>query len=110
MKVGVAINPDTPTSMIEPYIDQIQRILFMTVYPGKGGQKYMEEINDKISEFSKKLKTQQVLLAIDGGVKIDTIYGGYNAGARLFVSGTGILNSELGYKGAVNEFHKIILG
>ena len=82
----------------------------MTVYPGKGGQKYMEKVNDKILEFSKKLKTQQLLLAIDGGVKIDTIYGGYNAGARLFVSGTGILNSELGYKGAVNEFNKIILG
>ena len=33
-----------------------------------------------------------------------------NAGARLFISGTGILNSDLGYKGAVNEFHKIIRG
>ena len=110
MKVGIAINPDTPTSMVEPYIDQIERILFMTVYPGKGGQKYMEKVNDKILEFSKKLDNQQLLLAIDGGVKIDTIYGGYNAGARLFVSGTGILNSELGYKGAVIEFNKIILG
>ena len=45
MKVGIALNPDTSIELIEPYLQQIDRILFMTVYPGKGGQKYIEDIN-----------------------------------------------------------------
>ena len=110
MKVGIALNPDTPIELIEPYLQQIDRILFMTVYPGKGGQKYIEDINNKILEFSNnKSISQNLLIAIDGGVKPETVLGGYNSGAKLFVSGTGILNSNLGFRGAVNEFRKVIL-
>ena len=109
MKIGLALNPDTPITAIEPYISDLNRVLFMTVYPGKGGQKYIMSVNDKINEFALKYKNKNILIGVDGGVKLNTIKSSFLSGARMFVSGTGILNSDLGYLGVVKEFKDTIL-
>tara|TARA_B100001250_G_scaffold132917_4_gene113579 strand:+ start:5952 stop:6611 length:660 start_codon:yes stop_codon:yes gene_type:complete len=107
-KVGIAINPDTKIEAIIPYINFIDRVLFMTVYPGKGGQSYLNFVEEKINQLVEIDKGSKILIGVDGGIKFDTISYPYNSGARMFVSGTGILNNELGYLGAVNQLRKSI--
>ena len=109
ISIGLALNPDTPISAIEPYINDIDRVLFMTVHPGQGGQSYIMSVNDKIDEFTKKYSNSNILIGVDGGIKLDTIKNSFISGARMFVSGTGILNSNLGYFGVVKELRKTIL-
>jgi len=82
--------------------------LFMTVYPGKGGQSYLNFVEEKINQLVEIDKGRKILIGVDGGIKFDTISYPYNSGARMFVSGTGILNNELGYLGAVNQLRKSI--
>ena len=48
-------------------------------------------------------------MGVDGGIKSETIRGAYNAGARLFISGTGILDNELGYYGAIDQLRRATL-
>jgi ribulose-phosphate 3-epimerase len=109
IRIGLVINPDTPISAIEPYINDIDRVLFMTVYPGQGGQNYILSVNDKINEFAKKYSNNNILIGVDGGIKLDTIKNSFLSGARMFISGTGILDSKLGYLGVVKEFRNTIL-
>jgi ribulose-phosphate 3-epimerase len=109
MKIGLALNPDTPITAIEPFISDLDRVLFMTVYPGKGGQEYIMSVNDKINEFALKYKNNSILIGVDGGIKLNTIKNSFLSGARMFVSGTGILNSDLGYLGVVKKFRNTIL-
>jgi len=109
IKIGLAVNPDTKISEITPYLEFIDRVLFMTVYPGKGGQSYLSFVEEKISEFVNKYSNKNILIGVDGGIKAETIKQAYKSGARIFISGTGILNNELGYVGAVNELRKAIL-
>ena len=105
-EVGIALNPDTEINQIVPYLDDIDRVLFMTVYPGKGGQSYLKFVNEKIKLFVSDFSSKNILVGVDGGIKSETIKGPYDCGARMFVSGTGILNNDLGYLGAVNDLRK----
>ena len=109
LKVGIAINPDSSISLLQKYIDYIDRIIFMSVYPGKGGQKYIQSTEDKMIEFLSLNKNKNILLGVDGGIKSETIRGAYNAGARLFISGTGILDNKLGYYGAIDQLRRATL-
>tara|TARA_Y100001970_G_scaffold280457_1_gene389483 strand:+ start:2001 stop:2660 length:660 start_codon:yes stop_codon:yes gene_type:complete len=104
--VGIAINPDSEISQITPFLDDIDRVLFMTVYPGKGGQSYLKFVNEKIKSFISDFSSKNIIVGVDGGIKSETIKEPYNCGARMFVSGTGILNNDLGYLGAVNDLRK----
>ena len=105
-EVGIALNPDTEINQIAPYLDDIDRVLFMTVYPGKGGQSYLKFVNEKIKLFVSDFSSKNILVGVDGGIKSETIKEPYDCGARMFVSGTGILNNVLGYLGAVNDLRK----
>jgi len=107
-KIGIAINPDTEITAILPFINDIDRVLFMTVYPGKGGQSYLDFVGEKINKLAQMKESEGLLLGVDGGIKTETIYHSYKYGARMFVSGTGILNNEYGYLGAVNELRQSI--
>ena len=104
--VGIAINPDSEISQITPFLDDIDRVLFMTVYPGKGGQSYLKFVNEKIKLFVSDFSSKNILVGVDGGIKSETIKEPYDCGARMFVSGTGILNNDLGYLGAVKDLRK----
>jgi ribulose-phosphate 3-epimerase len=107
-KIGIAINPDTEIDEILPFLDVIDRVLLMTVYPGKGGQSYLSFVEEKIKKLANNNKSKNLLIGVDGGIKSETIKSPFDCGARMFVSGTGILNNDLGYLGAVSQLRKSI--
>lgn len=69
--IGVSLKPNTQIDVLKKYISKIDKVLLMSVEPGKGGQKYIENTNDKIIFF--KNNYPKVNLQVDGGVNIDTI-------------------------------------
>lgn len=70
-KVGISINPDTDINKILPYINDIDMILIMSVVPGKGGQKFMPEVLNKIDII--KEYNKDITIEIDGGINEETI-------------------------------------
>jgi len=96
MIAGVALNPHTPVSLLEDIICDVDLVLIMSVNPGFGGQKFIENTYSKV----KKLKTliiskkSKCLTEIDGGVNFETGKKLYEAGSDILVSGSFIFNSE----------------
>ncbi|CAH2071553.1 unnamed protein product, partial [Iphiclides podalirius] len=92
MKVGVAIKPGTPVEEVEKYISIADMVLIMTVEPGFGGQKFMEDQMSKV----KYLREHYPLLDIevDGGVGPSTIDCCASAGANMIVSGTAVIRAQ----------------
>ena len=95
-KVGIAINPDTSLSVLQDIIGEIDLILLMSVYPGFGGQEFIEDTIEKISEAKKLIDQQdhQIFLEVDGGINNETISRVSQAGANVFVAGSAIFGSS----------------
>lgn len=93
-KAAVAINPDTPISRIKTLLDKVDMVLCMTVFPGYGGQKYIEAVNDKIREI-RELKGSEFKIQVDGGVKEDNLRSVLEAGANVIVAGTAVFNDDI---------------
>lgn len=74
IKVGISIKPDTPVSCIKEYLDIVDLVLVMSVEPGKGGQKFIMNSSNKISELSdlKENNNYHYLIEVDGGVNNNT--------------------------------------
>lgn len=89
---GVAINPETSWEVIEPYLDIIDVVLFMTVHPGKGGQKFIDNVLEKVKSFKEKYPNK--LVQIDGGVDEKNIKQASQAGVDLFVVGTNLFSAN----------------
>lgn len=75
IKVGLAINPDTPLEDIFLYLSQIDLILVMSVYPGKGGQQFLTKTKTRLQELKELCQKENVspLISIDGGINETTI-------------------------------------
>ena len=89
---GLAINPPTPFEKVEPYLDQIDLLLVMTVNPGFGGQSFMEAMMAKV-ERAAKLRAERGLdfhIEVDGGIYPNTAAIARRAGANVLVAGTGL--------------------
>lgn len=84
---GLSLNPPTPLSTLEPYLDFCDLVLVMSVMPGFGGQKFQPVALEKLRRL-KSLAGDRVLLSVDGGVDHETIRPCAEAGADLFVMGT----------------------
>lgn len=96
MKVGLAINPETKVSHIVPMLNHLDQVLVMSVKPGKGGQKFMEEILYKI-ETLKELREQNgyhYVINVDGGINEETAKLVKEAGADMVVSGSYVCKSD----------------
>ena len=95
-KVGVAVKPGTPFSLVEPFIEQIDLLLIMTVEPGFGGQSFMHEQMDKVKTARSRIelmKGTKPLIQVDGGISLETIGEAANAGANCFVAGSAVYKS-----------------
>lgn len=95
MKAGVAINPHTPVSLLEDIITELDLVLVMSVNPGFGGQKFIENTYSKINQV-KKLITQKsgnALIQVDGGVDLINAPKLAAAGANVLVAGNTVFNS-----------------
>jgi len=102
---GVAINPGTPTNVIEPLLSELELVLLMTVNPGFPGQQFVPSVISKIQRVRYLLDTKgaKAQLEVDGGINKETIPGVVVAGATVLVAGSAVFDSQLGVKGAIKE-------
>ena len=93
---GISLNPDTPVSAIEPFIDKVDLVLVMTVQPGFGGQKFRENGPEKITAIRKMADAtgRKVLISVDGGINRDTGRRCYDAGADVLAAGSYLFKQE----------------
>jgi len=94
-KAGMVFNPATPLDYLDHVIDKLDLILIMSVNPGFGGQKFIPEALNKLKAARKRIDDcgKDILLEIDGGVKVDNIAEIARAGADTFVAGSAIYNA-----------------
>lgn len=98
MRAGLAINPETPVTVLIPYLRQVDMILIMTVHPGFGGQKYIDECTEKIRQVRKMLNeiSLDIDIEIDGGVNKGNVMVPVNAGANIIVAGSAVFKDDIG--------------
>ena len=106
-KVGVALNPATPVSVLECILGQVDMVLIMTVNPGFGGQKFIPYTLEKVKQVramcdAKGLNTD---IQVDGGVSAANVREVLEAGANVFVAGSAVFGSEPAAR--VKEFNEI---
>jgi ribulose-phosphate 3-epimerase len=108
-KVGLAINPPTAISLVQPYLDQIDLLLVMTVNPGFGGQEFIHETLPKIqqAEAWRRERKLPYRISVDGGINYQTAAECARAGADTFVSGTTLFHAH-NLKAAVKKMRKIV--
>ena len=90
VKAGLAINPDTEWEVVLPFLDKLDIIVVMSVYPGFGGQKFIPAALEKLKLLRKKIDDSHphIELEIDGGVNFENIESILEAGADVIVAGT----------------------
>ncbi len=93
-KVGISLNPNTPVSEIEKYLDKVDMVLVMSVEPGYGGQKYIKSVNEKIKYIREKMGSD-FNIEVDGGINAETIDEALDAGANIIVAGTSVFNDDI---------------
>lgn len=95
-KVGISIKPKTDAEALYPYIKDIDMALVMTVEPGFGGQKFMEDTMDKVRKIREYANSidKELDIQVDGGINDSTIKVASDAGANVFVLGTGFFKAE----------------
>jgi ribulose-phosphate 3-epimerase len=92
VKPGVVLNPHTPIESIQHVLEDIDMVLFMTVNPGFGGQKFIHSVIPKIKQLADLIKEKDlsIEIEIDGGINAETIVPCAEAGATIFVAGSAI--------------------
>ncbi len=94
VKCGIVLSPDTEAEAVLPYLEKVDMILLMSVYPGFGGQKYIERITDKIKKVREYIGERNIDLEIDGGITKDNVKTAVDAGANVVVAGTSVFGYE----------------
>ena len=89
-KAGVAINPGTPESAIEPVIDLVDLILVMSVNPGFGGQSFIRSAAEKVSRLRARAQGRAIDIEVDGGITADNAVMVARAGANVLVAGSAV--------------------
>jgi ribulose-phosphate 3-epimerase len=91
-QAGLVFNPATPLNYLDHVLDKVDLVLIMSVNPGFGGQKFIPEALQKLRAVRKRIDEsgRNILLEIDGGVKVDNIAEIARAGANTFVAGSAI--------------------
>ena len=98
MKAGLAVNPETDVKELVPYLEDVEMILIMSVYPGFGGQKFIPESLDKIRAVramlnEKNLKTD---IQVDGGIYVENVREVLDAGANVIVAVSAVFRGDAG--------------
>ncbi|WP_419961592.1 ribulose-phosphate 3-epimerase [Psychrobacillus sp. BM2] len=95
VKPGVVLNPHTPIETIQHVLEDIDMVLFMTVNPGFGGQKFIHSVVPKVKQLSDIIKERNlsIEIEIDGGINEETIKPCVEAGATVLVAGSAIYNA-----------------
>lgn len=96
MKAGVTLNPHTPVELLEDILPELDMVLLMSVNPGFGGQKFIEQTYSKISRLRAMIerKKLQTLIEVDGGVNLANAAKLYECGADVLVAGNAVFKSD----------------
>lgn len=88
---GIAVSPETPISLVEPYLDRVDLFLIMSVSPGFGGQTFKSEALAKIEWLRKRTSKP---IEVDGGLSLDNVQTVLQAGANVIVAGSGVFRAS----------------
>lgn len=93
---AIAVKPGTPVDSVFDSIDEFDMVLIMTVEPGFGGQRFMDDMMSKVSSLRDEISTRglSTIIQVDGGIDRENIVTAARAGANSFVAGSSIFNSE----------------
>jgi ribulose-phosphate 3-epimerase len=96
MRVGVALNPHTPVSLLQNILPYIDMVLIMTVNPGFGGQSFIMESFNKISELHNIIQSggYNVLIEVDGGIDTENAAKLIKSGVNVLVAGSSVFSSD----------------
>jgi len=106
VKAGIAINPDADYKKIYKYFDILDYILIMSVYPGFGGQKFIEQTLITMKDLVENRKSDNTLIGVDGGVNLKTIDKVYETGIDITIVGSGLYGANdipKRYKSLINN-------
>lgn len=108
-KTSVAVNPDVPLSKVIDCFTDIDMVLMMTVFPGFGGQAFIQDVLPKITAMRKLIEQRHlpILIEVDGGIKTDNIARVVQAGGEVIVSGSGIFKTA-DYAATVRQMRQAI--
>jgi ribulose-phosphate 3-epimerase len=104
-ELGIAINPETPISALDSFINDIDLVLLMSVNPGKAGQAFQEKVIPKISALRQKYP--DVKIEVDGGVSPQNAKKLAQAGANILVAGSSVFESKNAEE-AINQLKKAV--
>ena len=95
MKAGVTLNPHTPVELLEDIVNEVDLVLIMSVNPGFGGQKFIENTYSKVARLRSMIehKGSKALIEVDGGVNLDNAANIYRAGADVLVAGNAVFRA-----------------
>ncbi len=107
-KAGISLNPKTAVAEIEPWIEEVDLVLVMSVQPGFGGQKFIEETLDKMKEIRKLIEERNPNcdLEADGGIYQNNVQKVLDAGVNVIVAGTAVFKGDI--KENISEFLNIM--
>jgi ribulose-phosphate 3-epimerase len=96
LDVGLAVNPETPLDVAEPWLDRIDLLLLMTVHPGFGGQRFIAEVMEKVRRARRIIDERglPVAIQVDGGIDETTAPVAAEAGAEVFVAGSAVFGAD----------------
>ena len=98
MRAGVAVNPATPLSVLDPILGELDMVLIMTVNPGFGGQKFIPYTMEKIHSMRRILTERGIAadIQVDGGISSANVREVLEAGANVFVAGSAVFGEDPG--------------
>jgi len=102
---GIAINPDTSYNVVEKYLNYLDYILIMSVYPGFGGQSFILDTLEKMKSIVELTKKSDIKIGVDGGVNLSTINDIYSTGIDITIIGSalyGATNIKKRYSDLIN--------
>lgn len=92
-KAGIVLNPDIPCSVAEKFIDKVDLVMLMGVFPGFGGQKFIPEVMEKISQLKAMTAGSGVLAELDGGVTLENAPEMVRRGLDVMVAGNAVFKA-----------------
>lgn len=97
VRAGIAISPDTPLEGVIPYLDSVDMILIMSVYPGFGAQKILPDAMDRLSQMHTVIQERSlpVKLEVDGGVHMGNVKEIADCGVDIIVAGSSVFNGDI---------------
>ncbi|HST30776.1 MAG TPA: ribulose-phosphate 3-epimerase [Chthoniobacterales bacterium] len=95
-RVGLTLNPETDFKLVEPFLDQIDMLLIMTVHPGFGGQSFRAEQMEKVKRVAERNKShnRKIDVEVDGGINPETARVSIQNGTNVLVAGTSIFKTN----------------